>query len=196
MRPAGLAAPGLGRAREGKVCQGFPALARWPRFSAQLLWPFPWLPAAQRTLADPRGGAAGSRRFAKAQVQAAEPWSLSREIRQTLSPAGTLCPLGVSPVSFKIHKGLFLSNTSLGLKVSPAGESLQSDRHPKTPPTCPGALSHHAVSLFNHYLKCTSLFIYLLTVSTRLSTSCVAGAAGKGGKGLPDAIQDSLLGLR
>lgn len=172
---------------------GLPALARWPRFSAQLLWPLPWLPAPQRTLADPRGGAAGSRRFAKAQVQAAEPWSLSREIRQTLPPAGTLCPLGVSPVSFKILKGLFLSYTSLGLKVSPAGESLQSDRHPKTPPACAGALSHRAVSLFNHSLKCASLFIYLLTFSALLSTGRVPG---EGRIGLPDAIQDSHLGLR
>lgn len=40
---------------------------------------FPWLPAPQKTLADPRGGAAGSRRFVKAQIQVAKLWSLSSE---------------------------------------------------------------------------------------------------------------------
>lgn len=81
-----------GAVREGKVCQGSQL---WPGGHASLhssFGLFPWLPAPQRTLADPRGGAAGSRRFAKAQVQIAGPWSLWSEIRQPLSPAGTSVP--------------------------------------------------------------------------------------------------------
>lgn len=86
-------------------------------------------------------------------------------------------------MTFNILKGLFLSNTSLGLKVSPAGDSLQFDRHPKTPPACRAVLSQRAVSLFNHYSRCASLFIYMLAVSTRPSHQdlcCVPGAGEEG----------------